>query len=145
MTIYALGEHAPHIHEDTWVAPDANLIGKVVLEQGASVWFGCTICADHEEIRIGEGSNVQENCVMHIDAGFPPDDWSKLHHWAQGDAAWLHHRRKHVGRNGRNRFERRKDRPELSDRSRDLDHRGQGNPRQFACHGIAGQGRTPAG
>lgn len=71
MTIYALGDHAPQIHEDTWVAPDANLIGKVVMESGSSVWFGCTIRADHEEIRIGEGSNVQENCVMHIDAGFP--------------------------------------------------------------------------
>lgn len=71
MTIYALGDDAPQIHEDTWVAPDANLIGKVVLEQGASVWFGCTIRADHEEIRVGQGSNVQENCVMHIDAGFP--------------------------------------------------------------------------
>ncbi|SPJ28787.1 gamma carbonic anhydrase family protein [Falsiruegeria mediterranea] len=71
MTIYALGDHTPDIHEDTWVAPDANLIGKVVLEAGSSVWFGCTIRADHEEIRVGEGSNVQENCVMHIDAGFP--------------------------------------------------------------------------
>lgn len=71
MTIYALGDHAPHIHEDTWVAPDANLVGKVVLEEGSSVWFGCTIRADHEEIRVGEGSNVQENCVMHIDAGYP--------------------------------------------------------------------------
>ncbi|MFC6687541.1 gamma carbonic anhydrase family protein [Jhaorihella thermophila] len=71
MTIYALGEHEPQLHEDSWVAPDANLIGKVVLEKGASVWFGTTIRADHEEIRIGENSNVQENCVMHIDAGFP--------------------------------------------------------------------------
>ncbi|SLN40126.1 2,3,4,5-tetrahydropyridine-2,6-dicarboxylate N-acetyltransferase [Falsiruegeria litorea R37] len=71
MTIYALGDNAPEIHEDTWVAPDANLIGKVVLEAGSSVWFGCTIRADHEEIRVGEGSNVQENCVMHIDAGYP--------------------------------------------------------------------------
>ncbi|WP_170548917.1 gamma carbonic anhydrase family protein [Ruegeria atlantica] len=71
MTIYALGEHAPQIHYDTWVAPDANLIGKVVLEEGASVWFGCTIRADHEEIRVGEGSNVQEDCIMHIDAGYP--------------------------------------------------------------------------
>lgn len=71
MTIYALGEHRPEIHPDTWVAPDANLIGKVVLEEGASVWFGCTIRADHEEIRIGQGTNVQENCVMHIDAGYP--------------------------------------------------------------------------
>jgi carbonic anhydrase/acetyltransferase-like protein (isoleucine patch superfamily) len=42
-----------------------------VLEAGASVWFGCTIRADHEEIRICEGANVQENVVMHIDAGFP--------------------------------------------------------------------------
>ncbi|MFK7882430.1 gamma carbonic anhydrase family protein [Roseobacter sp.] len=71
MTIYALGPHVPQLHEDTWVAPDANLIGKVVLEEGASVWFGTTIRADHEEIRVGKGSNVQENCVFHIDAGFP--------------------------------------------------------------------------
>ncbi|WP_282091750.1 gamma carbonic anhydrase family protein [Epibacterium ulvae] len=71
MTLYALGAHRPNIAEDTWVAPDANLIGQVVVEQGASVWFGCTIRADHEEIRIGTGSNVQENTIMHIDAGFP--------------------------------------------------------------------------
>ncbi|WP_282096445.1 gamma carbonic anhydrase family protein [Epibacterium ulvae] len=71
MTLYALGTHRPSIAEDTWVAPDANLIGQVVMEQGASVWFGCTIRADHEEIRIGTGSNVQENTIMHIDAGFP--------------------------------------------------------------------------
>ena len=71
MTIYALGPHTPQIHEDTWVAPGVNLIGKVVLEEGASVWFGTTIRADHEEIRVGAGSNVQENCVMHIDAGYP--------------------------------------------------------------------------
>jgi carbonic anhydrase/acetyltransferase-like protein (isoleucine patch superfamily) len=71
MTIYALGAHQPQLHLDTWVAPDANLIGQVVLEAGASVWFGCTLRADHEEIRICEGSNVQENVVMHVDAGFP--------------------------------------------------------------------------
>ena len=71
MTLYALGDDAPQIAQDTWVAPDANLIGKVVLESAASVWFGSTIRADHEEIRIGQGSNVQENCVMHIDAGYP--------------------------------------------------------------------------
>jgi len=71
MTIYALGGSTPDIHADAWVAPDANLIGKVVLEQAASVWFSSTIRADHEEIRIGYGSNVQENCVMHVDAGYP--------------------------------------------------------------------------
>lgn len=71
MTIYALGDDSPKLHEDTWVAPDANLIGKVVLEEGGSVWFGATIRADHEEIRIGAGTNVQENCVFHVDAGYP--------------------------------------------------------------------------
>lgn len=71
MTLYALGDDQPQLDADTWVAPDANLIGKVVLEAGASVWFGCTIRADHEEIRICEGANVQENVVMHIDAGYP--------------------------------------------------------------------------
>ncbi|MEM7320446.1 MAG: gamma carbonic anhydrase family protein [Pseudomonadota bacterium] len=71
MTLYALGDLTPDIHEDSWIAPDANLIGQVVLEQGASVWFGVTIRADHEVIRVGAGSNVQENVVMHIDAGYP--------------------------------------------------------------------------
>ena len=71
MTLYALGDDRPQLHPDTWVAPDANLIGKVVLEELASVWFGATLRADHEEIRIMRGSNVQENCVFHVDAGFP--------------------------------------------------------------------------
>lgn len=71
MTIYTLDGHAPQIAENTWIAPDANLIGKVVIEDLASVWFGCTLRGDNEEIRVGAGSNVQENCVMHTDMGYP--------------------------------------------------------------------------
>lgn len=71
MTVYALGDATPDLHPDTWIAPDANVIGKVVLEAGASIWFGSTLRGDNEEIRIGAGSNVQENCVMHTDMGFP--------------------------------------------------------------------------
>ncbi len=71
MTLYALDGVVPVLDDDIWVAPDANLIGQVVLEAGASVWFGSTIRADHEEIRVGADSNVQENCVMHVDEGFP--------------------------------------------------------------------------
>lgn len=71
MTIYALGDDAPQMHEDTWVAQDANLIGKVVMEEGSSVWFCSTLRADHEIILVGAGTNVQENTVMHVDAGFP--------------------------------------------------------------------------
>tara|TARA_R110000787_G_scaffold20888_1_gene62182 strand:- start:747 stop:1265 length:519 start_codon:yes stop_codon:yes gene_type:complete len=69
--IYALDGIAPQIDQGAWVAPDANLIGKVVLEAGASVWFGCTLRGDNEEIRVGKGSNVQENCVLHTDIGYP--------------------------------------------------------------------------
>ena len=71
MTLYSLDGHAPQIAEDTWTAPDANLIGRIVLERAASVWFGSTLRGDNEEIVIGPGSNVQENCVMHTDIGFP--------------------------------------------------------------------------
>ena len=49
--IYALDGIAPEIAEDTWIAPDANVIGRVVLEQGASIWFGCTLRGDNEEIQ----------------------------------------------------------------------------------------------
>lgn len=69
--IYALDGITPDLHSDSWVAPDANLIGKVVLEAGASVWFGATLRGDNEEIRVGAGSNVQENSVLHTDMGFP--------------------------------------------------------------------------
>ena len=71
MTIYALDGHAPQLHEDSWVAPDANLIGQITLGQGASVWFGATLRGDNEPIVVGPGSNVQENCVFHTDMGFP--------------------------------------------------------------------------
>jgi len=69
--IYALDDHRPAIHADTWIAPDANVIGKVVLEAGVSVWFGATLRGDNEEIRIGAGSNIQEGCILHTDMGFP--------------------------------------------------------------------------
>lgn len=69
--IYALDDFAPQIDPTAWVAPDANLIGRVVLEAEASVWFGCTLRGDNEEIRVGRGSNVQETCVLHTDMGYP--------------------------------------------------------------------------
>ncbi|MGJ8617034.1 MAG: gamma carbonic anhydrase family protein [Sulfitobacter sp.] len=71
MTLFALGEVTPSVDPDAWIAPDANVIGKVVLEAGSSVWFGSTLRGDNEVIHIGNGSNVQENCVFHTDIGFP--------------------------------------------------------------------------
>jgi len=69
--LYELDGHAPQVHPDAWIAPGCHIIGKVVIEAGASVWFGTTIRGDNETITIGAGSNVQENCVLHTDMGFP--------------------------------------------------------------------------
>ncbi|MFW2587105.1 gamma carbonic anhydrase family protein [Sagittula sp. SSi028] len=71
MTLYALDGFAPQLGDNVWVAPDANVIGRIVLEADSSVWFGCTLRGDNEEIRIGRGSNLQENVVCHTDMGFP--------------------------------------------------------------------------
>ncbi|WP_374426268.1 gamma carbonic anhydrase family protein [Tabrizicola sp.] len=69
--IYALDGVAPQIAPSAWVADTAVLVGKVVVEDDASVWFGAVARGDNEEIRIGAGSNVQENCVLHTDMGYP--------------------------------------------------------------------------
>ena len=71
MSLYALGDVAPQVAEGAWVAPGCYVVGNVVLEARASVWFGGTLRGDNECITIGAGSNVQENCVLHTDMGFP--------------------------------------------------------------------------
>lgn len=69
--IYALQGILPDISLSAWVAPDANIIGRVVLGAESSVWFGATLRGDNEDIRVGPGSNVQEACVLHTDLGYP--------------------------------------------------------------------------
>lgn len=71
MSLYALGDVAPQVAEGAWVAPGCYVVGNVVIEARASVWFGGTLRGDNECITIGAGSNVQENCVLHTDMGFP--------------------------------------------------------------------------
>ncbi|MCG6903051.1 MAG: gamma carbonic anhydrase family protein [Rhodobacter sp.] len=73
MTLYALGELSPQLPEDgdCFIAPDANVIGNVVISSAASIWFGSTLRGDNEPIVVGRGSNVQENCVLHTDPGYP--------------------------------------------------------------------------
>ena len=71
MTLYALGEDVPDCAPDAWVAPDANVIGRVTLGPGASVWFCATLRGDNERIAVGEGTNLQENVVCHTDMGHP--------------------------------------------------------------------------
>lgn len=54
-----------------WVAPNAVVIGKVRLEDSASVWFGAVLRGDNELIHVGARSNIQDGCVLHTDMGFP--------------------------------------------------------------------------
>lgn len=67
----SLGERRPDIADDAWVAPNATLVGSVRLGEGASVWYGTVLRADNEPITIGAHSNVQDNCVFHVDVGAP--------------------------------------------------------------------------
>jgi carbonic anhydrase/acetyltransferase-like protein (isoleucine patch superfamily) len=54
-----------------WIAPDAHVIGNVILEEDAAVWFGAVIRGDNDPIRIGARSNIQDNSVLHSDRGSP--------------------------------------------------------------------------
>ena len=73
MTLFALEGVEPTLPEsgDFWIADDANIIGNVIIGNRVSVWFGSTLRGDNEPITIGDGSNIQENCVVHTDPGYP--------------------------------------------------------------------------
>lgn len=73
MLLYRLDDHSPITPEAGafWVAPNAALIGRVVLKRDASVWFAAVLRGDNETITVGERSNVQDGCVLHTDMGFP--------------------------------------------------------------------------
>ena len=71
--LYELDGVRPQLPEDGdyWIAPGCAVIGNVIIESGASIWFNCTLRGDNEPIRVGRGSNIQENCVLHTDPGCP--------------------------------------------------------------------------
>ena len=72
-TIYELGNMKPTLPEnnDFWIAPSAFVIGNVIMKEGTSVWFGTTIRGDNETVIIMDGTNIQENTILHTDLGFP--------------------------------------------------------------------------
>ncbi len=73
MTLYALEGTGPSLPDTDsfWIAPDANLVGKVTISDDVSIWFGATLRGDNEPISVGEGSNIQDGCIIHTDPGFP--------------------------------------------------------------------------
>ncbi len=70
--LYSLGSRQVELRgTDHYVAPDATIVGSVVLEDKASVWFGVVIRADNEPIVVGARSNIQDGSVLHTDEGIP--------------------------------------------------------------------------
>jgi carbonic anhydrase/acetyltransferase-like protein (isoleucine patch superfamily) len=73
MNVYDLGAASPSLPgvDEYWIAPNAVVLGNVVLKKNASVWFGATLRGDNDPIVIGENSNVQDGSVLHTDRGSP--------------------------------------------------------------------------
>ena len=73
MTEFILGDASPEVPDDGeyWIAPNASVIGNVILKKNASVWFGAVLRGDNDPIVVGENSNIQDHAVLHTDAGVP--------------------------------------------------------------------------
>ena len=73
MTIYSLDNFTPTGFDSgkSLIAENASIIGQVQIADYVSIWFGAVVRGDNETIEIGEGTNIQDNCVLHTDPGFP--------------------------------------------------------------------------
>lgn len=73
MPLYQLGNLKPETPAEGsfWIAPDAHVIGQVKLGADVGIWFGAVLRGDNEPIVVGDGSNIQEGVMIHVDPGFP--------------------------------------------------------------------------
>ncbi|HEY0267196.1 MAG TPA: gamma carbonic anhydrase family protein [Rhizomicrobium sp.] len=71
MPVYSLDGVTPELDSESWIAPDAVLVGKVRVLKGASIWFGAVLRGDNDWITIGPDSNVQDHTIIHADPGQP--------------------------------------------------------------------------
>jgi carbonic anhydrase/acetyltransferase-like protein (isoleucine patch superfamily) len=73
MAIYSLDGVEPVLpnEDEVFIADNAQVMGKVTVGKGVGIWFGAVLRGDNEMITLGDGSNVQENCTLHTDIGFP--------------------------------------------------------------------------
>ena len=68
---YSIGERKVICKGQYWIADNAIVIGSVVLENNASIWFNCVVRGDNDVVTIGENSQLQDGCVVHVDPGHP--------------------------------------------------------------------------
>jgi carbonic anhydrase/acetyltransferase-like protein (isoleucine patch superfamily) len=71
MPLFSIGERRVKLVGEQFIAHDATLVGDVTLERDVSVWFQCVLRAENDRIVIGEGSNIQDGSVLHVDPGYP--------------------------------------------------------------------------
>lgn len=73
MTVYALGDKKPQVPPagEYWIAPNAVVLGDVILESGASIWFNAVLRGDTDTLSVGENSNIQDGSILHADEGVP--------------------------------------------------------------------------
>ncbi|WP_438455279.1 gamma carbonic anhydrase family protein [Vreelandella venusta] len=71
MPVYRLDDYVPDIAPGAMVMEEATLIGRIHLAHEVSVWPGAVLRGDNEPITVGEGSNLQDGCVVHTDPGYP--------------------------------------------------------------------------
>ena len=138
--ILPIDGHKPHIPAESFVAPSADVIGDVRLGERVSVWFGAVIRADIAPIVIGDGSKIQDGCVLHVDEDVPVKLGSGV---TVGHGAVLHScavggrdPRRHGGR----RIIRRQSGAGLHRGRRGADPSGQGDPGRLSGAGKSGEG-----
>ena len=73
MSVYSLGDSKPQLppEGEYWIAPNATVLGNVILHPGASIWFNTVLRGDNDPIVIGRDSNIQDGSILHADAGVP--------------------------------------------------------------------------
>lgn len=57
--------------ESIFIAPGAVVLGDVYLNEDVGIWYNATVRGDRASITVGRGSNIQDNCVVHVEAGYP--------------------------------------------------------------------------
>ena len=73
MPLFSFEGLTPQVHEGAFIAPTATLVGDVIVEEGASVWYGAVIRADYAPVIIRRRANVQDNAVIHGPPGLTTD------------------------------------------------------------------------
>ena len=71
MTVLSYKGKKPSIGSGSFVAENSTIVGNVIIGESSSVWYGASLRAESDFIKIGNRSNIQENCVLHVDEGFP--------------------------------------------------------------------------